>query len=564
MTNSRRIADLITPAGQLHLTAQDAILLALENNIDIEIARYGPITADWRLQRAESGGALPGVPSAAAQAGQVAAGQGVAGSQNAAGVAGGGGGQGAGQGGGNASITQIGPVTQNLDPAFQETSTFGHTSTPQANVTQSATNLLINDTRNHTGSLQQGFLTGGTATIRFSQNYLKENSPTNILNPTVAQNLQFSFQHALGSGFGKRVNARQITISKINRSTADLTFQSRVIDVVNQVLDLYYNLAAAIEDEKAKAYAAETAETLLANVKRQMELGAAALPDQIAAENEVVTAKQAVINASTTLEQQELRLKNLISRNGLADRALLAARIVPIDRLAMPEKDEYGDLAELVKEAQAKRLDLQSEKAGLRTSEISAIGTVSGLRPNVQAFGAVAQAGLAGTPGLGPTRPDPRFVGGTGTALGQVFSGDFQTRRIGLFASAPIHNRQARADQAIDVLTLRQSELNYAKHVQQVEVDVSSALAALRQARVRYEFALKNRALQKQLLDAEQKKLEYGASKPYDVIRQRRDLNNAEASEMSALTAYVRARVAMDRTLGRTLEANRISIGAIQ
>jgi len=561
MSNSQRIADLITPAGQLHLTAQDAILLALENNIDIEEARYGPITADWRLQRAEAGGALPGVPSAAAQAGQVAAGQGVAGSQTSAGVAGGGG-QGAGQGGGNASITQIGPVTQNLDAAFQETSTFGHTSTPQANVTQSATNVLVNDTRNHSGSIQQGFLTGGTATVRFSQNYLKENSPTNILNPTVAPNLQFSFQHALGSGFGKRVNARQITISKINRNTADLTFQSRVIEVVNQVLDLYYTLAAAIEDEKAKAYAAETADTLLANVKRQIELGASALPDQIAAENEVVTTKQAVINASTTLEQQELRLKNLISRNGLADRALLAARILPIDKLSIPEKDELPELEDLVKEAQSKRLDLISEKVGLQTTEISSIGTVSGLLPNIQAFGAISQAGLAGRPGRASARPDPAFVGGTGTALAQVFTGDFQTRRIGVFASAPIHNRQARADQAIDQLSLRQSELNYAKHVQQIEVDVASALAALRQARVRYEFAIRNRGLQKQLLDAEQKKLEYGASRPYDVIRQRRDLSTAQASEISALTSYVRARVSLDRTLGRTLEANKISIGS--
>jgi outer membrane protein len=569
MNNSQRLASLITPAGQLHLTAQDAILLALENNIDIEVARYGPITSDWRLQRAEAGGALPGVPSAAAQAGQVASGQGVAGSQNAAGVAGGGGPQGGGQGGGNASITQIGPVTQNLDPAFQETSTFGHTSTPQANVTQSATNLLISDTRNHTGSLQQGLLTGGQVTIRFSQNYLKENSPTNVLNPTVAPNLQFSFQHALGSGFGKRVNARQITISKINRNVADLTFQSRVTDIVNQVLDLYYSLAAAIEDERAKAYASETADTLVANVKRQIELGASAAPDLIAAENELVNSKQALLNAETTIEQQELRLKNLISRNGLSDRALLAARIVPIDKISIPEKDEFPELADLVKEAHAKRLDLVSEKSSLQTSEISAIGTKSGLLPNIQAFGAISQAGLAGTPGLGlpgrpPARPDPAFVGGTGTALAQVFTGDFQTRRVGVFASAPIRNWQAQADQAIDQLSFRQSELSYAKHLTQAEVDIASALASLKQARVRYEYATKNRGLQAKLLEAEQKKLEYGASKPYEVIRQRRDLATAQANETSALTSYARARISLDRNLGRTLEANKITLGSIR
>jgi outer membrane protein TolC len=565
MANSQRLADLIR-AGQLHLTLQDAILLALENNIDIEIARYGPVVSDWRLQRAEAGGALPGVPSAAAQAGQVAAGQGVTGSQNAAGVAGGNAGQGGNQGASNASITQIGPVTQNLDPAIQETSTFAHTSTPQANVTQSATNLLISDTRSHTASLQQGFLTGGAVTIRYSQNYLKENSPTNILNPTVAPNLQFSFQHALGSGFGKRVNARNITVAKINRGVADLTFQNNVINVVNQVEDLYFSLVAAHEDLKAKVVASDTAKTLLANVKRQVELGAAAPPDVISAETEVVNTGLAVINAQTTLDQQELRLKNLLSRNGLAAPGLADARIMPVDRLELPANETLPNAADLIKEARDKRVDLISEKTGLKTSEESALGTKSALLPNVQAFGGISQAGLAGELKTGPglPRPDPKFIGGAGTALQQVFTGDFQTRRIGVFAQAQIHNRQAQADYAVDRLSLRQSELNYAKHLSQLEVDIASGLTSLQQARARYQYAIQNRKLQEELLKAEQKKFEYGASKAYDVIQQRRDLANAQAAEVSALATYVRARIALDKTAGKTLEVNRINVGSIR
>ena len=85
LSNSERLRTLIR-AGKLYLTVQDAIALALENNIDIEVARYNPILAEWQLQRAEAGGALPGVPSGATQAGSVAAGQGVLGSQQAAGV----------------------------------------------------------------------------------------------------------------------------------------------------------------------------------------------------------------------------------------------------------------------------------------------------------------------------------------------------------------------------------------------------------------------------------------------------------------------------------------------
>src|SRR5665213_795982 len=85
LNNSDRLRSL-TRAGQLYLTTQDAIALALENNIDIEIARYNAFDLAWRVERFQAGGALPGVPSGASQASSVASGQGVLGSQAAAGV----------------------------------------------------------------------------------------------------------------------------------------------------------------------------------------------------------------------------------------------------------------------------------------------------------------------------------------------------------------------------------------------------------------------------------------------------------------------------------------------
>jgi hypothetical protein len=85
LANTERLGELVR-AGMLYLTAQDAIALALENNIDIEVSRYNPFISQWQLERSEAGGALPGVPSGASQAGSVASGQGVAGSQAAAGV----------------------------------------------------------------------------------------------------------------------------------------------------------------------------------------------------------------------------------------------------------------------------------------------------------------------------------------------------------------------------------------------------------------------------------------------------------------------------------------------
>jgi len=180
-SNSPRLRDLIR-AGKLYLTAQDAIALALENNIDIESARYNPLILASQVRRAEAGGALAGVPSARSQSGSVQSGQGVAGSQAAAGVSTTGASQQSNTT--NATITQIGPVTPTLDPVFQDVQTFSHLSTPQANSRQSQVLNLITNTRNTNVSISQGLLSGGQVSLTFRDSYLNENAPTDLLNPT--------------------------------------------------------------------------------------------------------------------------------------------------------------------------------------------------------------------------------------------------------------------------------------------------------------------------------------------------------------------------------------------
>jgi outer membrane protein TolC len=147
-----------------------------------------------------------------------------------------------------------------------------------------------------------------------------------------------------------------------------------------------------------------------------------------------------------------------------------------------------------------------------------------------------------------------------GTALGQIFRRNFPTERIGAFFQAQVGNRQAQADNGIDLLQLRQTQLTNQKDLNQVGVDVLNSVIALQQARVRYDAAVQNRILAQKLLEAEQKKFALGASTPYNVIQQQRDLAAGQSAVIAALTAYGNARVTLDRTLGTTLEANHVSI----
>jgi outer membrane protein TolC len=175
-------------------------------------------------------------------------------------------------------------------------------------------------------------------------------------------------------------------------------------------------------------------------------------------------------------------------------------------------------------------------------------------------------AGTGHTISAGPfvETPDPYFVGGVGTALGQVFRRNFPSDSAGVFFLAQIRNRQAQADYGIDLLQLRQSQLQTEKNLKQVQVDILNAVVALRQARARYDAAVQNRILQQQLFDAEQKKFTLGASIPYNVVQQQRDLTAAQSTEIAALVTYSYARIALDQTLGTTLEANHISLKEAQ
>lgn len=558
--NSPRLAELIK-AGQLYLSVDDAIALALENNIDLEIARYSPIAAALRVTRAEAGGALPGVPSGASQAGSVASGQGVLGSQAAAGVSGGGGAGSISRGTGNASITQIGPITQNLDPTIQQTSTFGHRTIPQSNAVQSRTVALIQDQKNFTTSIQQGLLSGGNVSLSFRANDLKENSPSNILNPSVATSLTLTLQHNLLQGLGRAVNGRTITVSRINLRTAPLTFKNQVIAVVNSVLSAYYALVGAADDVRAKRAALETARQFVKDSARRVEVGSLAGVDMISAESQEAAAQRDLVISETVLSQNELRLKSLISRNGVADPLLAMARIIPTDRLSVPEKEDLPPIETMVAAAIANRPDIALNKAGLESAEISNLGTRSAILPRLVGFGSTSQQGLAGTPRTANgSGPDPYFIGGFGAAMGQSLRRNFPSVNGGAFFQAPIGNRQALADQAIDELQLRQNQLALQKSLNQVQVDLMNAVVAIEQARARYQAAAKSRELAAALLDAEQKKYQLGASTPFNVVQQQRSLTGAQASETAALVAYRNARTGLEQALGNTLEAHNISI----
>jgi outer membrane protein len=568
ISNSDRLSQLIR-GGNLYLTVQDAIALAIENSLDLQVDRYNPLLAEWALERQEGGGAARGVNTVSNSNATVTAGQGVQGAQNSLGNTGAAGGTNVG-GAGGATVTQIGPVAPNFDPVYQNTTVFLHQTQPRPNLRLSFVNPLIDNKRIFNNSISEGFVTGGSATFSFSDSYLNENAPTSVLNPSSSAIMAVNLSQNLLNGFGIALNSRQINVAKQNLKVSDLTFRSNLIRTVSDLLALYWGLVSDLEDERAKQSAVDLARQLYSDNKKQVQIGTMAPLDITQAESQVASSERDLIFSHIAAQQQEVNLKNAIDRKGIGDPVIANVHIVPLDRIEVPKTLDIPPLQTLVKQASVARTDIAAEEIDLANAKTQALGTANGVLPNLRIFASAQAQGLSGasrpfdlqtpTGGIRHLAPDAYFIGGFGNAAAQIFRRNFPSQRVGLSYSGNIHNRQAQADYGIEQLQLRQTTLKNQKDLNQVAVDISNQTIALQQAQTRYQATVKSRILEEQLVDAEQKKYKLGTSTTYAIIQIQRDLATARSNEVAAAAQFANAKIGLERVLGTTLDVYHIGL----
>ena len=554
--NSSRLNGLIR-AGHLYLSVQDALALAIENDLGLEIERYGPLLAQSALKRAEAGGPIRGVPSASAQVSSVNSGVGVNGATQSAGLSGGGGGSSGSGGGGAATIQQIGAVTPQLDPFVQNSTIFEHLTQPQANTVASQISSVVDSARLYNTVLNQGLLTGGSLQLRDYQQHLNENSPGDILNPVAAPHMDITISQPVLRGYGTRLNDRGIRIAQVNTTASLEVFRSRLLDLVAGVLNQYWGFVSANDELQARRRAMQFTQKFYEDTQKEIAAGAIPRVELPRAEAELAKRRQDVLIAEQSLNLQAISLKASLSRT--PDPALDTAEIVALDQIQIPDADDLPPLRQLVVTALAKRPDVAVSKFRDQTSEMDLPGTTNPLLPNFTGAVQTFNRGVAGTPVAG-NGADRYFVGGYGSALSQVFRRDFPNTIENLSFTATIKNRQAQADYGIAQLQFVQSQLSSEKDSNTILVDISARLSALRQSRARYSAARDTRVLEEQLLEADQKKFSSGIATFNDIINDQRALVAAQISEVNAMATYARARVSLDQTLGETLERNHITL----
>lgn len=547
LDDSGRLDSLIR-AGQLYLSLQDAIALALENNLDVEYMRYGFRMADISFDLAKAGGGSRGVSTRVQRGVSSAASQAVGGFAESA------------VGGAGAAVS--GGTTQ-LDPVITASAGWGHISSPQTNTvtTGGRTAIAYESTYMNYGVGKQ-FVTGTGVELSWSSSSLLSNNPQNNFNPSTSADVGLTFSQSLLNGFGASYR-RSIQLAQNRLDVTDLVFRQQVIETVTTIVRLYWDLVSYGEAVRVNRQALELAEQLLRDNQVRVRAGALAPVDVINSEAQVARRRQDVALSEGRLIQQEKILKNQLSRSGLDNPLLALVRIVPTDRLEVPAVESIQPVQDLVATAVENRPDMLQTDIEIEDTKIGLKASADSLRPSLSVYASLQNTALAGEVNelrVADSGIDPFFIGGYGTAFGQLLRRNFPNYTFGFSLQVPLRNRTARANYAIDSLQLRQQELNRRRQVNSLRVEVENALVAVEQARIRYEAAVEERSLREQVLDAEEKRYTLGVSQAFFVIQYQTELVTAQSAEVTALTEYVKAKVDLDRVTGQTLEAFNISI----
>jgi outer membrane protein len=561
ITNSPRLDQLIHD-GKLEISLQDAVELALENSLDIGVQRYYPWIADASILKAKAGGFGYATPGALFSSS-------------------------------TASLPSF-----SYDPTVTSIIFLDDRTTPVNNPFISGTVSLAalqTHTMQFNEQFSRGFETGTSLTVSWNNTRSSSTSTANFFNPAVQSALTVGFTQALLNGFGIAVNTRNIRIAKNNRKIADWAFAELAITTITNTITAYWELVYARANVKVNEQAVAVAQKLYEDNKKQLGVGTMAPLDVTRAESELATDTQNLIVARTVQLQDEQILKNAITKDPLAPN-VVNVEILTSDQPTPPATIENPSFEESIKEAFAKRPELQEQLLNLKNADIDVLATRNALRPSLTLSGQYSSVGLAGnspikgtavvvssgvpivdangnpiavdvggvaTPIFQPVTVTP--VTGTnqqgfGTAQSQIFHSQFPDFSAQLTLGLPLRNRSAQADNVRSILTQRQQESALQQLKNAALLDVRNTYIALTQDRAQVESASKARELQQETFNAEQKKYRLGASTVYNVILTQRDLISAQGTELRALANLVEAKANYERALGRTLDVNHVTI----
>jgi outer membrane protein TolC len=575
LANTARI-DQLMHDGKLYLSLNDTIALALENNLDIAIARYNLNIADTDVLRARSGASIIGVPLGVVQ-NTPGGGVGGLGAQVGSGTGGtsvGAGGVGAGASGLTGSTLGLGPTITSFDPVVTGTFQEDHFSQQATSIFQGVLpgTSLAQNTGTVNFAYAQGFQWGTNLNVSFSNTRSTTNNFFSSLSPQLNSGFKATITQHLLQGFGFAANNRFISIAKNNREISDVAFRLQVITTVDQIENMYWDLVYAYENLRVKEESLAFSQRTLSDTKKQVEIGSLAPIEAVRAQSTVASDEQALTIAKTNLQLEQLLMKNALSRT-LHDPALASAEVIPTSTMEVPQGEEVHPTEDLVNDALRHRAEVVEQRIQLNSAELSNKAVRSALLPTLDLYAYYGGAGVGGSQnpnnlcananpalqGFGCSETATPTTSYTGT-LNQLVNSTAPDKGVGLQLNIPLRNRAGQAVQIRSELEFRQSQMALQQTENRISIEVRNAQFGVEQNRASVASAQAAVDYARQSLDAEQKKYQFGTSTTTAVLQNRSALATAESTLLSAMAAYEKSRVELDRAIGTLLDHDGISI----
>ena len=575
--NSPRIDSLMRD-GKIYLAIDDAVALALENNLDLEIARYNLNIADADLLRAKSGASILGINTGVVQN---TPGGGIGGLGGSVGSGTGGttvaaGGAGTGTNGLVSSTLGVGAPITSFDPALTGTMQLDKNQTESVSVF-SPVPVVAQNTYTSNFGYSQGFQWGGTLSGGFNNTHLTTNNPTSLLTPQLGSTFQFRFTQNLLQGFGFLPNMRFIRIAKNNREISDVAFRLQLITTVDQIENMYWDLVYAYENVRVQQESLTYAQKALEDAKRQAQVGTVPPIQVVSAQSTVSTGQQNLIVAQNNLQLQQLLMKNALSRS-IEDPILAEADVIPTSAMQLPQEEPVTPIQDLINDALQHRAELVESRIDLNSRDINVKSVRNSMLPTLQAYAYYGGSGVGGdinpavpncsaTSGsfcFNPAKAPPPFQHansvGYGSTLNQLVTSTAPDKGVGLSLTIPIRNRLAQSNQVRAELEYRQALVREHQLENQVRIEVRNAQFDVRQNRSAVKAAQSAVDLAHQTFDADQQKLKVGLTTQTAILQDAATLTSAESNLVSAKAAYEKSRLELDRSTGLLLEHAHIDV----
>jgi len=567
LTNTARLQDLIHD-GKLQLSLDDAVALALENNLDIAIARYNLGIADTDVLRAKAGASVLGGNYGLVEntPGGITGGLGGTVGSGPGGTSVSTGGAGTGLGGIVGSTLGLGPNITSFDPIL--TGTF------QEDRLRTVCTSPFCGPATNTGTMNfsynQGFVTGTALSVGFNNSRVATDSPYNLLSPTLSSGFRATLTQHLLQGFGFAPNNRFIRIATNNREISDVAFRLQVSTTVDQIENMYWDLVYAYEYVRVQKENLAFAQKTLSDTQKQVQIGTLAPIEVVRAQSTVASDQQTLTVAETNLELQQLLMKNALSRT-MVSPTLTEAEVIPTSTMQPPQQEPVAPTQDLINEAISHRAELAEARINLKNTEISNKAVRNALRPTLDLFAYYGGSGAGGSQNpsyICVQDPTSAFCNGFtptpstsyGSTLNQLIDSTAPDKGVGLTLNIPLRNRAAQALQIRSELEYRQAQVRLQQIENQVRIEVRNAQFAVQQNRASVQAAQAAVDLARQSLDAEQKKYALGASTSTLVLQNQSALATAESTLVSAMAAYEKARVELDRATGLLLDHTGIQV----